>query len=440
MGDSELGTSKDTPQWLTSFHAPVIENLIPCHGISAKEAFEVIVQQLSTNADSILNLGTFSNVLMEPEAKDLLQQVLGKNFIDQFAYPALEEIHQRVIGWIGQLFNPPDECQPIGMATVGSSEAIMLGLLAHKFNWRRQREQASQPIGCPNIVMGGNVHVCWQKFSLYFDVSNRTIPVKTSQCILTADQVVKEIDENTIAVSCVLGNTYTAQFDEIAKINDFLLTVKQERGWDIPIHVDAAIGGFITPFAHPELLWDFRLEQVRSINVSNHKFGLVYPGMGTLLFRDRSVLPEELVFDVPYMGNVLSNYSLNFSRSSGIVLLQYYNFLRLGKAGYRQIVLETLEKAQVLESKLLATGYFEIISNTNYLPILVLHLKPPYTAPAFAVKLSQQLRERHWIVPTYALPLTTETIQVLRLVVKQSWTFDIIELITKDIQEIMASF
>ncbi|BAY22938.1 glutamate decarboxylase [Calothrix sp. NIES-2100] len=383
---------------------------------------------------------TQTPVYFANSAEALLQQVVGQNFIDQFAYPILEEIHQQVIGHIGELFNAPDKCELIGTATVGSSEAIMLGLLAHKFTWRRQREQTRQPSDRPNIVMGNNVHVCWEKFSLYFDVPSRVIPVETNQCILTADQVAKEIDENTIAVSCVLGNTYTAQLDEIANINDLLLSVKQERGWDIPIHVDAAIGGFITPFAHPELQWDFRLEQVKSINVSNHKFGLVYPGMGTLLFRDRSVLPEELVFDVSYMGNVLSNYGLNFSRPSAMVLLQYYNFLRLGKAGYRQIVLETLEKAQALESKLLATGYFETVSDSNYLPILVLRLKHPYAHPTFAVELSQKLRERHWVVPSYALPLTTNTIQVLRLVVKQNWTFDMIELITKDIEEIMTCY
>jgi glutamate decarboxylase len=439
VSNSELGNSKDIRQGIETVTAPLIRDVIPDRGISAQEAFQVIDRQLSANASSTMNLGTFSTVWMESEAEALLQQVVDKNFIDRFAYPALEEIHQQVIGAIGKMFNASDTCESIGMATIGSSEAIMLGLLAHKFTWRRQRERSGLPSDRPNIVMGNNVHVCWEKFSLYFDVPCRTIPVKTSQCILTADLVAKEIDENTIAVGCVLGNTYTAQLDEIAAINDLLLRVKQKRGWDIPIHVDAAIGGFITPFAHPELRWDFRLEQVRSINVSNHKFGLVYPSMGALLFRDRSVLPEELVFDVFYMGNALSNYSLNFSQPSGMVLLQYYNFLRLGKAGYRQIVLETLDKAQILESNLLATGYFETVSDSSYLPILVLRLQPPYTAPAFVVELSKQLRERHWVVPTYSLPIHTETIQVLRLVVKPNWTFGMIEAITKDVRAIMAN-
>lgn len=412
---------------------------IPEHGFSPGEALHLIEQQISSDADPARNLGTFSACLMEAEAEELLRQAAGRNLIDQHAYPALEDIHQQVVSLTGQLFNVPQDCRPVGMATIGSSEAVMLGLLAHKFTWRRQRRKASQPAVHPNIVMGGNVHACWQKFALYFDVQSCILPARTDQCVLAAEQVAEAVDENTVAVSCVLGNTYTGQLDEIAAINAILLKIRKEKGWDIPIHVDAAIGGFIAPFAHPELLWDFRLEQVRSINVSNHKFGLVCPGMGTLLFRDRSALPDELIFDVPYLGSALTNYSLNFSRPSSMILLQYYNFLRFGRAGYCRIAQETLAKAQALEAQLLASGRVDIISNAQYLPMVVFRLKHPYAAPALAVELAGQLRARHWIVPTYALPVT-EPVQVLRIVVKPNWTSEMIEQIAGQIKEIISAY
>lgn len=411
----------------------------PETGLEAKETYQIIREQLSLDGDPMLNLGTFSTNAMEAEAEQLFRQAMGTNFIDKYAYPNLEKIHQQIICMLGQIFNAPENCHPIGTVTVGSSEAIMLGLLAHKFNWRKSRQNLNKPTDQPNIVIGDNVHVCWKKFSLYFDVPSRIIPVETSQCILRADQVAQTIDENTIAVSCVLANTFTGQLDEIAEINELLLQVKKDKGWDIPIHVDAAIGGFLIPFVHPELLWDFRLEQVRSINVSNHKFGLVFPGMGSLLFRDRSFLPDELVFNVSYLGNSLSNYSLNFSRSSGAVLLQYYNFLRLGKIGYCNFAQETLNKAQILEANLLETGYFDIFSDSRYLPVIVLGIKNQYASLTTVYELSEKLREENWVIPAYPLPIKTDNVHVhvLRLVVKQNWTFDMIELLTQDVKKFM---
>lgn len=381
------------------------------------------------------NLGTFATGFMEAEAEKLMKDVMGKNFIDQNAYPALESIHQRIISIIAHLFNAPENSDPTGTATTGSSEAIMLGLLAHKFNWRKHRQKQNKSIDKPNIVMGNNVHVCWQKFALYFDVSCRIINIQNNQLILTADKVAEAIDENTIAVGCVLGNTFTGQLDQIEQINELLIQLKKNKGWNIPIHVDAASGGFVIPFLHPELLWDFRLEQVASINVSNHKFGLVYPGMGSLVFQDKTLLPRELIFNVDYIGSTIQNYGLNFSKPSIMVLLQYYNFLRLGENGYKQVKNKLIQKTQYLEQKLLETGYFEFFSNTNYLPILVMGIKKNRGITKTVYEISQLLRARNWIVPAYDLP--DREISVLRLVIKQNFSDTMLETLLQDIQEIM---
>ena len=234
---------------------------------------------------------------------------------------------------LGALWNAPDPEDVVGVATIGSSEAIMLGLLAHKFSWQA-REAAGLRTTRPNVVFGAETHVVWDKFARYFDVELRKIPMRPDQFVLHPDDVADNIDENTIAVGAVLGTTFIGENDPIAEINDLLVKTKKEKGWDIPLHVDGASGGFIAPFSNPDELWDFRLEQVASINASGHKYGLVYPGVGWLVFRDRSKLPEELVFSVNYLGGAQPTFTFNFS-ADAMIQAQYYNFLRLGREGYR---------------------------------------------------------------------------------------------------------
>ncbi|HLK56296.1 MAG TPA: glutamate decarboxylase [Chthonomonadaceae bacterium] len=411
---------------------------IPDQGFEAADVSQFIAQQLAGDWDPYANLGTFATISMEPEADHLLMQTINKNLIDQYAYPGLEEIHQQVIAMLSELFNTAPEGIATGMATVGSSEAIMLGLLAHKFAWRARRQRTGQSTDRPNIVMGSHVHVCWHKFARFFDVEARILPAVDERCILTADQVADAIDENTIAVGAVLGNTFTGRLDEIESINRLLTRVKRDRGWDIPIHVDAASGGFVLPFTHPELLWDFRLDQVKTINVSNHKFGLIYPGMGALLFRDPSALPEELIFDVSYTGGCLANFSLNFSRPGAMVVLQYYNFLRHGKAGYRDIVVGALDNARYLEAKLRETCAFDVLSDTEYLPIVAPYLNTRRAAVKSVTEISQRLRKRGWVVPAYPLPGNGAERHVLRMVVKQDWTPAMTDALIRDIRHILA--
>ncbi|HXR31449.1 MAG TPA: glutamate decarboxylase [Solirubrobacterales bacterium] len=405
------------------------EHAIPQGSMPARAAYQLIHDELNLDGNPALNLASFVTTWMEPEARDLASETLNRNFVDQDEYPQTEEIHHRVVSMMGRLFNAPADAEACGTATIGSSEAIMLGLLAHKWGWRKRRADESAR---PNVVFGADVHTCWEKFARYFDVEQRVIPLSAERHIIGPEEVSEQIDENTIAVGAILGTTFTGQIDEIAGIDELLRQVKQEKGWDIPIHVDAASGGFIAPFSYPDLEWDFRLEQVRSINVSNHKFGLVYPGMGTVLFRDVETVPEELVFKINYLGGEMANYSLNFSRASNTVLLQYYNFLRLGHEGYTRIVGNLMENAAELERALTASGRFELLNDARYLPVVV--VRPTGKDGGLDVfALSERLRERGWIVPAYTLPPNAESVAVLRMVVKENFSRDMAEMLSADI-------
>lgn len=429
--DENLGTTYAGRE----FDQPIPKYEIPADGMPAQAAYRLISDEMNLDGNPAMNLASFVTTWMEPEAEKLALETLNKNFVDQDEYPQTEEIHQRVISMLGRLFNAPQDCDPVGTATIGSSEAIMLGMLAHKWSWRQRREAEGKPTDKPNMVFGADVHTCWEKFARYFDVEMRVAPMEKDCFVLTADQVAERIDENTIGVGCVVGTTFTGQLDEFKAINDLLLKVKQEKGWDIPIHVDGASGGFVAPFVYPEVEWDFRLEQVKSINVSNHKFGLVYCGMGSVLFRDRSVIPKDLVFNITYLGGEMPNYSLNFSRGSNTVMLQYYNFLRLGHEGYRRIMANIMDNAHYLEKKLLETGKFELLNESKYLPVVVVRLKDKTTSPKLVYLLSDLLRQYGWIVPAYSLPANADDVHVLRMVVKENFSRDMAESFAQHVTE-----
>jgi glutamate decarboxylase len=432
-GDDEAGTLAATYSG-RYFTDEVPKHEIPQGSMPARAAYQLIHDELNLDGNPALNLASFVTTWMEPEAQTLATETLNRNFVDQDEYPQTEEIHHRVVSMMGRLLNAPAAGEPSGTATIGSSEAIMLGLLAHKWNWRASRgDDRAQP----NIVFGADVHTCWEKFARYFDVEQRVIPLTPDRHVIGPEEVAGRIDENTIAVGAILGTTFTGQVDDIAGIDELLRRVKQEKGWDIPIHVDAASGGFIAPFSYPELEWDFRLEQVRSINVSNHKFGLVYPGMGSVVFRDVAVVPEELVFKINYLGGEMANYSLNFSRASNAVLLQYYNFLRLGREGYGRIVGNLMANAGALERTLTASGRFELLNDARYLPVVV--VRPTAGDGDLDVfELSEHLRERGWIVPAYTLPPNAESVAVLRMVVKENFSRDMAEILSDDIDRGLA--
>src|SRR5687768_2764247 len=329
---------------------PAPDDKLPEHGMTPTDALRLIGEELVLDGIPMRNLATFVTTWMEPEAQRVIAENLHRNFIDHAEYPQTAEIEQRCIRMLADLFHAPGETT--GARTQGSSEAIMLAGLALKWNWRKRRAGSSSAY--PNLVFGGDVHVVWEKFCRYFDVEPRIVPLRPGKYTIGPEDVAPHIDENTIGVTAVLGTTFTGHKDDVGGINDLLLRIKGERGLDVPLHVDGASGGFVWPFLYPDTAWDFRLDQVRSINVSGHKFGLVYPGIGWLIFREESDLASELVFEENYLGKTDATFTLNFSTGSAMVLAQYYNFVRYGRAGYGYIMENMQTNAHVLAEKLQA--------------------------------------------------------------------------------------
>ncbi|HEX4467098.1 MAG TPA: glutamate decarboxylase [Solirubrobacteraceae bacterium] len=434
MHDLELDSDETlSPTYAgRSFSHDIPKYRLPAEGVSADAAYQLVHDELNLDGNPALNLASFVTSWMEPQADRLAAETLAKNLIDQDEYPQSEVIHRRVVSMIGRLFHAPAHQQPTGTATIGSSEAIMLAMLAHKRTWQLRREAAGLPTDRPNMVMGADVHTCWEKFTRYFEVEARVVPMQPNRFTIGADEVEPLLDERTIGVAGLLGTTFTGQTDDLASLDALLRRVATDRGWQIPLHIDAASGGFIVPFARPEEAWDFRLESVRSINVSNHKFGLVYPGMGTVVFRSAEDLPEDLVFHINYLGGDMPNYSLNFSRPSSSVILQYFAFLRLGRSGYEQIVATMLANAAALASRLSTIDELEIVSDGSLFPIVAVRAGDPQALDL--QELSQRLRERGWIVPAYTLPPDAEDITVLRMVVKENFSHDMVELLAHDIR------
>lgn len=421
-----------TPYGSRYFDKSIPKFELPKEGMPASAAYQLIHDELNLDGNPALNLASFVTTWMEPQADKLIMESIDKNYVDNDEYPQTEKIQDRSVNMLARLFNAPEECISMGTATIGSSEAIMLGLLAHKWTWRERRTAEGKPCDKPNIVMGADVHTVWEKFARYFDVELKLIPLQEDLYTITADDVAEEIDENTIAVGAVIGTTFTGQMDPIKEINDMLINIKDDKGWDIPIHVDGASGGFIAPFLYPDLLWDFRLEQVKSINVSGHKYGLVYPGVGWLIFKDKVDIPDDLVFNINYLGGNMANYSLNFSKGSSTIIAQYYNFIRLGFDGYRDIMDIMSENAKYLANELLKTGKFEVINKDVMFPLVTVKLKD---ADFTVFQLSEKLREKGWIIPAYTLPKNAEDIAVLRMVIKENFGRDMVECLIADIME-----
>jgi glutamate decarboxylase len=405
----------------------------PASGMPPRDAFELIHLGLRVDGQPSMNLASFVTTYMEPEAELLIHEAVGTNHIDHEEYPVAEWIEQACVRMLADLWNAPDIDDAVGVATIGSSEAIMLGLLAHKFSWRNRREAAGQSTDKPNVIFGAETHIVWDKFARYFDVELRKIPMRSDHYVLHPDDVAERIDENTIAVGAVIGTTFIGENDPVSELNDLLLQVKADNGWDIPLHVDGASGGFVAPFAHPDELWDFRLEQVASINASGHKYGLVYPGVGWLVFRDRSKLPSDLVFNVNYLGGAQPTFTFNFSRASAMIQAQYYNFIRLGRSGYTAIVRNMLANAKYLNEQLERSGRFEILNPGLAEPVVTFRLKGTPGYDEF--HLADRLRMNGWIVPAYTLPPNAEDVTVLRVVVRNDMSRDKVDVLLHHIEE-----
>ena len=417
---------------------PAPDGRLPERGMSAEEAKRLVQQETVLDGLPTRNLATFVTTWMEPEAEQVIQEALRVNFIDHAEYPRSAEIEQRCIRMLADLFNAPGET--IGARTQGSSEAIMLGALSLKWKWRARRQAAGKSVERPNLVFGGDVHVVWEKFCRYFDVEPRIVPLQPDKYTIGAEDVEPHLDENTIGVAAVLGTTFTGHADDIRGINDHLVGLRDEHGLDVPLHVDAASGGFVWPFLYPGSEWDFRLEQVRSINVSGHKFGLVYPGVGWLVFREKEDLPEDLVFYENYLGKRDATFTLNFSTGASMVLAQYYNFARLGHSGYRYMMETMKYNARTLAQEIEAIGKFELVGGEQdeQLPLVAFKLTGEHPYDEFDVA-AQLAADRGWMVPAYTLPANAEHVKIMRVLVKQTLGHSLTKCLGDDIAKACAT-
>src|ERR1700754_1300200 len=414
------------------------DDRLPQQGMPASDALRLIGEELVLDGIPMRNLATFVTTWMEPEAQRVIAENLHRNYIDHAEYPQTALIEQRCIRMLARLYHAPGETT--GTRTQGSSEAIMLGALSLKWKWRERREAAGKSTDRPNLVFGGDVHVVWEKFCRYFDVEPRIIPLRPDRFTIGPEDVEPLVDENTIGVAAVLGTTFTGHADDISGINDLLVGLREEQGIDVPLHVDGASGGFVWPFLYPDTKWDFRLEQVRSINVSGHKYGLVYPGIGWLIFRTKADLAGDLVFYENYLGKTDATFTLNFSTGSAMVLAQYYNFVRYGFDGYRYIMETMQHNARALAELIVAGGDFELVGDptAEQLPLVAFKLAEERNFDEFDIA-SQLAAERGWMVPAYTLPPNAEHVTIMRALVKRALGHSLATTLAGDIAQACAT-
>jgi glutamate decarboxylase len=413
----------------------VPRNEIPPAEMLPSTAYQIIHDELMLDGNARTNLATFVTTWMEPEARQLMTECFDKNMIDKDEYPQTAELEMRCVHMLSRLWNAPDPDHAVGCSTTGSSEAAMLGGLALKRRWQHARRASAKPAEQPNMVMGINVQVCWEKFANYWDVEPRYVPVEGDRFNLSADEAVKVCDENTIGVVAVLGSTYDGSYEPVAEIAGALDELHASSGLDIPLHVDGASGGMIAPFLDPDVQWDFRLPRVASINTSGHKYGLVFPGVGWIVWRGVHALPEDLIFHVNYLGGSMPTFALNFSRPGAQVVGQYYNFLRLGFEGFRRVQQTCRDTAKYLSGEVAKMGPFELLSDGSELPVFAFRLRQSdedYTVFDF----SDGLRLRGWQVPAYTMPPNRQDLAVLRIVVRNGFSYDLAGMFLEDLRRV----
>ncbi|KAK7059640.1 glutamate decarboxylase [Favolaschia claudopus] len=434
---------------------------IPEVGIPSKAAYQLLHDETALDGNPLLNLASFVHTWMPPEANQLIMENINKNQVDLDEYPAATIIHNRCISMLADLWKAPKDTKAIGTSTAGSSEAIMLGGLALKKKWQEARKAAGKDHYHPNIVFGSNAQVALEKFARYWDVEARLVPVNAStNYVMNPHDAIPFIDENTIGVMVILGSTYTGHFEDVQLMSDLLDDLEKRTGLDIPIHVDGASGAFVAPFAYPNYKWAFDVKRVHSINTSGHKFGLVYAGLGWILWKDESMLHKDLIFELHYLGSVEYSFTLNFSKPAAPIIAQMYNFLNLGFDGYRRIAIKDLRNARMLSRALEAT-YFKVLSNIHKpsknqavtdnddsddpelyergLPVVSFKLSDKFIADYPHVQqawIQSMLRTKGWIAPNYNAPEGEAETEMLRIVVRETLSEDLCERLIVDILEI----
>jgi len=433
--DDEVYASADLSVSMPKYKFPQLE-------CDPRHAYSVVHDELMLDGNSRQNLATFCQTWAEPEVHQLMDECMDKNMIDKDEYPQTAEIEARCVHMLSDLWNAPAAANTIGCSTTGSSEAAMLGGMAMKRHWEAKRKVAGKPIDKPNLITGP-VQVCWHKFARYWDIELREIPMEQGRLLMTPDEVLKHCDENTIGVVPTLGVTFTCQFEPVKAIADALDQLEKETGLDIRMHVDAASGGFLAPFCAPDLVWDFRIPRVKSVNTSGHKFGLSPLGVGWIIWREEQDLPDDLVFWVNYLGGNMRDIALNFSRPGGQIVCQYYNFLRLGREGYRKIHSACYDTAKYIAGEIEKLGPFVIIYNGEMdtgIPALCWKMKND-AEPGFSLyDLADRLRSRGWQVPAYALPANCQDISIQRILVRHGFSRDLGSLLVNDMKAAIDHF
>jgi glutamate decarboxylase len=419
---------------------PLPKYKFPRQETTPAAAYQFVHDELLLDGNARQNLATFCQSWVEPEIRKLMDECLGKNMIEKDEYPQMAELESRCVHMLGDLWNSPDAANTLGCSTTGSSEACMLGGLALKWRWRKKRERAGKPAGKPNLVCGP-VQICWHKFARYFDVELREIPCQGRRLVMSPEEAVRRCDENTIGVMPTLGTTFTLHYEPVQEVALALDDLEEEHGLDIPIHVDAASGGFIAPFIHSDLVWDFRIPRVKSINASGHKFGLAPLGSGWVLWREAHDLPEELIFKVKYLGGNMPTFALNFSRPGGQIASQYYNFVRLGRQGYTRITQACADVGAWFADELSKLGIFDLIyDGRGGIPGCTWTIKKGAEVGFTLYDLAERLRLRGWQVPAYPLPANRNDLVVQRVLARLGFSRDLASLLMEDLRRAVKHF
>lgn len=420
---------------------PAPSEFIPNHKTPAEIAYQIVKDETFPQTQPRLNLATFVTTYMDDYGTRLMNEAVGINYIDETEYPRVAVMCGRCINMVANMWNTPEEGDwKTGAVGIGSSEACMLGGVAAWLRWRERRKKEGKPFDKPNLVMSTAYQVVWEKFCQLWQIEMRTVPITRSNPTLNIEEAIKMCDENTICIVPIAGVTWTGMNDDIEGLDKALEEYNLKTGYEIPIHVDAASGGFILPFLNPDRKWDFRLKWVKSISTSGHKYGLVYPGLGWVIWRDKSYLPADMSFSVNYLGANITQVGLNFSRPAAQILAQYYNFIHLGMDGYREIHSNSMDIAEYCHDKIGRMPCFENYSKTLDNPLFIWRMKPEYDKKAnwTLFDLQDKLMQKGWMVPAYTMPKNIEDMVVMRIVVRQGMSRDMADMLIGDINDAVA--
>ncbi|SQC07953.1 glutamate decarboxylase [Clostridium perfringens] len=437
FGKNELGSQFETPIFGTvESNESIPKYELAKKSIAPQVAYRLIKDDLLDEGNARQNLCTFCQTYMDDEAVKLMAETLEKNAIDKSEYPQTTDLENRCVNILADLWHAPKDESFMGTSTVGSSEACMLGGMAMKFRWRNRAKALGMDVTSrkPNLVISSGYQVCWEKFCVYWDIEMRLVPMDEEHMSINVDKVLDYVDDYTIGVVGILGITYTGKYDDIKALDKKLEEYNKTAKLTVPMHIDAASGGMFAPFIEPELEWDFKLKNVVSISTSGHKYGLVYPGIGWVLWRDKEYLPQELVFDVSYLGGKIPTMAINFSRSASQIIGQYYNFLRYGFEGYRQIHQRTKDVAMFLASEFEKTGLFQIYNNGENLPIVCYKLRDDVNVDWTLYDLADRLLMKGWQVPAYPLPADLQDTIIQRIVCRADLSHNLAELYLRDLK------